>query len=476
MVSVVIPLVILFAAGPVPVPRGQHQLLFDDFIIEEMHGFTRTLHQPQKYPVNPVLRREHPWEGFRVQVYGTVLYDPGEQLFKAWYMNIPATAAEKIVVQGQRRPGHATLLSYATSKDGIAWDKPVLNLVDFEGSTANNMIAPDLYNPEGFSALNEPHDPDPARRYKAFYWDHGRGPLMMWEGQEIYGEGKDDGMHVAFSPDGIHWTPHEGNPVLRIGSDSGQTVLYDPRLKKYVAFSRLGFGRKVARTESDDFIHWSPPELVLKPDARDGADTQFYGITVSLYEGVYVGALWMFYVQEKSVGRIDFQFCWSRDGRQWQRDPERRVFVGNGPQGSWDHGDIRGASHFTVLDEEIRLYYAGSEADHGRGAELGKGMDIGFATLRRDGFMSLDAGADVGTLLTKSLTYSGGNLYLNLDATRGEARVTVIDAVSGKEVKQEVLRGDTPRALVTLPALEPGKALKLRVDLKDAALYSFWFE
>ncbi|MBI3117801.1 MAG: hypothetical protein HYZ00_03890, partial [Candidatus Hydrogenedentes bacterium] len=249
-----------------------------------------------------------------------------------------------------------------------------------------------------------------------------------------------------------------------------------PRLKKYVAFSRLGFGRKVARTESEDFIHWSPPELVLEPDIRDGANTQFYGITISLYEGVYVGALWMFYIQEKSVGRIDFQFCWSRDGKQWQRDPERRILLGNGPEGAWDHGDMRGASHFTVLDNEIRLYYAGSEADHGRGAELGKGMDIGFATLRRDGFMSLDAGPDGGTLLTKTLAYPGGELCFNLDAPQGEARVAVLDAASGRTLAGGTLSGDTRRAAVPMHAVEKGALLKISVTLKDAALYSFWFE
>jgi hypothetical protein len=196
------------------VRRNVRQLFFDDYLVDSASGLTRTLHHPVKHPDNPVLKREHAWEGLRVQVYGTVLYDPAEQLFKIWYMNIPKTSAEKITVNGQRRPGHATLLSYATSRDGLHWDKPLLGIVNFEGSTANNMIAPDLYNPEGFSVLYEPDEPRAERRCKAFYWDHGRGPLVLWKGQEIYGEGKDDGTHVAFSPDGIHWKPFQANPVV----------------------------------------------------------------------------------------------------------------------------------------------------------------------------------------------------------------------------------------------------------------------
>ena len=31
-------------------------------------------------------------------------------------------------------------ICYATSRDGISWDKPELGLVDYEGSTANNIV------------------------------------------------------------------------------------------------------------------------------------------------------------------------------------------------------------------------------------------------------------------------------------------------------------------------------------------------
>lgn len=465
---------------PLPLAPGLRQLFFDDYIIESSSGFTRTVHQPLKYPANPVLVREHPWEGNRVQVYGTLLYDPAERLFKAWYMNIPKSAREKITVQGQRRPGHATLLSYATSRDGIHWDKPVLNLVDFEGSTENNMIAPDLYNPEGFSVLHEPHDPNPERRYKAFYWDHGFGPLMMYEGLEIYGEGERDGIHVAFSPDGIHWRPYEGNPVMKYGSDTGQVVLFDPALEKYVAFGRFGAGgRKVARSESSDFIHWSTPELVLAPDERDGPNTQFYGISIDLHEGVYVGMLWMFYIESKSVGRIDMQLCHSRDGRHWVRDPERRVFIPNGPPGSWDFGDMRGACRSVILEDRILIYYAGSQAPHGRGSELGLGMDIGFATLRRDGWVSLDAGEGEATLVTKPFAHPGGELHINAEADTGWVKAEILDEdgkilLSSRALSENTLDSPLDLGSEGLAALRD-KTVRLNLAAKNARVYSFWF-
>ncbi len=462
---------------------GHRRLFFDDLEIESIQNLKRVVNQPAKHPDNPVLRREHPWEEFRVQVYGTMLFDPEEQLFKAWYMNIPKTPKEKITVAGQRRPGHATLLSYATSQDGVKWNKPVLNLVDYEGSTENNMIAPELYNPEGFSVLYEPHDPNPKRRYKAFYWEHGMGPFIMHKGQEIYGFGEKDGMHVAFSPDGVHWKSYEQNPEMKLGSDTGQVVLYDEQIERYVAFGRFGAGgRKVARSASADFIHWSKPQLVLQPDERDGPKTQFYGITMNRYEGLYVGVLWMFWIEAGNVGRIDFQLCHSRDGKTWIRDPERNVFLPNGPPGSWDAFDMRAACHSVILDDRVLFYYAGSAAEHGKGDELklGKasGMDIGVATLRRDGWVSLNAEETPGTLTTKPFSLPPGKLHVNVNAGSGRVQVALIDAAGEIAAQSQAITGDRLDAAVEFPesGLPPGTHVQLRITIDNAQLYSYWFD
>ena len=469
----------LQAAGGEESQLGVRHLFLDDLEVQKTRNLKRVVNQPTKHPDNPVLKREHPWEGFRIQVYGTMLYDPDAKLFKSWYMNIPKTAKEKITVAGQRRLGHATLLSYATSKDGVHWDKPTLGLVDFEGSKANNMIAPERYNPEGFSVLYEPNDPDPQRRYKAFYWDHGFGPFIIHKGDEIYGSGPKDGMHVAFSPDGIHWTPYANNPVMKLGSDTGQIVLYDDSIEKYVAFGRFGAGgRKVARSESADFIHWSKPKLVLAPDKTDGPKTQFYGITINRYADQYIGILWMFWIESGNVGRIDFQLCHSRDGKTWIRDPQRNVFLPNGPPGSWDSFDLRAACHSVILPDRVLFYYAGSAAPHGRGAELGLGMEIGLATLRRDGWVSLDAGDDPGTLVTKPFSLPKGALHLNVDASGGRVQVALIDSTGAVRAQSETITGDHLDATVPFTEAEPkaGTPVRLRMSAKNAKLYSYWFD
>ena len=469
----------LQAAEPKQPQPGQRHLFFDDLEIEKKQNLKRVVNQPTKHPDNPVLRREHPWEEFRIQVYGTMIFDPDEKIFKSWYMNIPKTAKQKITVAGQRRPGHATLLSYATSKDGVKWHKPILDLIDFEGSKKNNMIAPELYNPEGFSVLHEPHDPNPKRRYKAFYWDHGMGPLIMHKGEEIYGSGPKDGMHVAFSPDGVHWKSYENNPVMKLGSDTGQVVLYDEEIKRYVAYGRFGAGgRKVARSESTDFIHWSKPRLVLKPDKKDGPKTQFYGITINRYAGQYVGVLWMFWIEAGNVGRIDFQLCHSRDGKTWIRDPERNVFLPNGPPGSWDAFDMRAACHSVILDDRILFYYAGSAAPHGKGAEMNLGMDIGLATLRRDGWVSLNAGEKPGILTTKPFPLPKEKLHLNVDADGGQVQIALIDSTGKIAAQSKTITGDQLDVPVLFPKtkLQPGTSVQLKITAEKAKLYSYWFD
>ena len=58
---------------------------------------------------------------------------------------------------------------YAESADGVIWEKPTLDLYEYEAMAwngkriggANNII------PGGKPAVLDPHDPDPNRRYKA---------------------------------------------------------------------------------------------------------------------------------------------------------------------------------------------------------------------------------------------------------------------------------------------------------------------
>ena len=57
-------------------------------------------------------------------------------------------------------------ICYATSRDGIKWEKPNLRLVEFNGSRDNNLI---WRGPHGAGISLDRHESDPSRRFKIFY-------------------------------------------------------------------------------------------------------------------------------------------------------------------------------------------------------------------------------------------------------------------------------------------------------------------
>jgi hypothetical protein len=140
-------------------------------------------------------------------------------------------------------------ICYATSKDGITWEKPNLGLVDWKGSKQNNLVEfdePGLWST--FGVIYEPDEPRRDRRYKAAYEARLKpaGPIVFC---------------VAFSPDGFHWKPYENNPVGFILEMTGITkhdgLYYVNGHNEFGSFHRTK-ARRLATYASADFEHWSP--------------------------------------------------------------------------------------------------------------------------------------------------------------------------------------------------------------------------
>ncbi|HRE80024.1 MAG TPA: hypothetical protein PLN52_03200, partial [Opitutaceae bacterium] len=111
---------------PEPIVLADVPLLFvDDHALTSVERVVRTLHPARTHPT-PVIEPDRPWEGVRVYTYGSIDRSPTDDLFRVWYMS------------------HSRVL-YATSVDGFAWSKPNLNLHSFEGSSANNIVAPGFH-------------------------------------------------------------------------------------------------------------------------------------------------------------------------------------------------------------------------------------------------------------------------------------------------------------------------------------------
>jgi hypothetical protein len=123
-----------------------------------------------------------------------------------------------------------------------------------------------------------------------------------------------------------------------------------------------------------------------------------------------------------------------------------------------------------------QLYFYVSARGHGRVA--------GLATLRRDGFASMDADASGGALTTRLATFNGKYPFVNIDAPQGELRLEIRDE-KGDPIPPFTrdncvpARGDNTCAPVRWSGVSDlsavaGKKVRLRFYLTNGRLYAFW--
>jgi hypothetical protein len=254
-----------------------------------------------------------------------------------------------------------------------------------------------------------------------------------------------------------------------------------------------------AYSESKDLVSWTQPEVIIYPDELD--PPMFHGLIVTKYQSMYLGLLDMFYTwseppHAKLPGpkpkpmQMDLQLAWSRDGREWRRHPERPIFIPNGMAGTYDAGMILPFSGLIERGDRIYLYYRGDPVIPR--VELLKetrSINLCLATLRRDGFVSLDAPL-TGYMLTKPLLCPGGKLRINARVRPGgRVRVAVRDGDGIRDGNwidgwgydaMTAFTGDATDAALEWKGKEDfaglkGKSIRLHFWMDEAELYSFWF-
>ena len=441
----------------------------DDAMLAHTENVWQSLHHPAKHEGNPVLVPDRPWEGYAVLQPGTVIHDEQDGCFKMWYNTQPS----------RDKPEAGKNLCYAVSADGVHWEKPELGLVEFRGSTANNILFQEVEWTH--CVLKDEAETDADRRYKLLYWPPGG-----------------TGIHGAFSEDGVHWRPCEDNPIVpRRATGDTFSVMRDPASGWYWLYHKTRTParpiRMISRMVSEDFVRWSPTRRVLAPDAFDPPDTQFYGLSAFPHAGQYLGFLWVYHTYPQT---LDMQLVSSRDGLRWDRTADRKLFMHLVPTnsyrgGAFDCTQIYPVSAPVEKDGRLWLFYSGFTVPHNALADDHDGR-IGLATFRLDGFCSLDA-TSPGYALTRPFTWKGNRLRLNA-ATSGPAPGAPADGGGGITVQIEdeqgqvlpglgagpctPFRGDETEALMEWGGRSDlgelmGRTVQLRFRLEDANLYSF---
>jgi len=449
-------------------------LLWDERIAERTVGITLVPGPYEKHVTGSygkddgiLMEQEKLWEVRTDNMYLNIMYDEEDKLFKLWYSPF---------VRFQRQPwGRECALCYATSNDGLHWDKPVLNLAPFNGSTANNIIARAVHGP---GVRKDPHDPDPARRYKMIYLHE---PWTFSEVEPNRPIPKEKSVRVAFSPDGLHWTwPDNGQALFRdapIG-DTHNNAFWDERSKKYVAFTRMWSPtRVVARMESDDFLHWSEPQIVLRPLPDEENLHQPYAMPVFPFESLYVGMVMIFHSQPDE-DTVDLELAISTVTKNWRRPFPGKPLIQRGGQWTFDSHVIFGPSSPIIRDDKMWIYYAGCNGPHTSIRETG----LGLAKFRIDGFAACQAKTDA-TIVTRPIECTGKALTANVDCAKGRLLVAILtpegkpypgfELENCREIKTDSINAEiTWKNKVNLAELA-GKPIKVHFHVCYGSIYSF---
>jgi hypothetical protein len=470
---------------------SRHQLFLDDHLIASMTRVKRTVEQAEKFRGNPVLWPTESWEPPMATAYGSVIRD-GDK-FKMWYKS-------------------GMGVGYAESEDGIQWSKPRFDLTLIDGQRSNILFTkksktegPDgwPYFYELFGVHRDDRDSDPARRYKMGFLD------INWKYQGTDGDpwhkGQRRGLGVAASADGIHWKLVNSWATEAI-VDGATHWMWNASRERWVLYGRTRkalpevveawktndwfknwfSGRAVARVESPDFLTWNftKPDtapVALTADLQDKPGTEIYSMKVFPYEGIYIGLVQVFRATPDD-STLDVQLAVSRDSIHFTRVADRGTFIPLGPVGSWDRFNLSLANNdpITVADE-LRFYYGGRMYRHGPYNGPDKGPEksgIGFASIKRDRFVALEASFDGGEITTKPVKLKSAALRLNAKADFGEITVKVLDA-EGKVIAQSkpVQRDSLNTAVEWEGDFEPPAGpVVLRLELKNARLFSVWCE
>ena len=131
--------------------------------------------------------------------------------------------------------------------------------------------------------------------------------------------------------------------------------------------------------------------------------------------------------------------------------------------------------------DRLRFWYSGGGTHHGSKGEHRRAM--GLASIRRDGFVSIEGRMDPGFLLTAALDATvPRRLTVNLNASSGDASVEVLrpdgEVIEGYGAGDSRLSGRdgidlTPGWRGDVVPPQAGGRVHLRFNLRNASLYSY---
>lgn len=447
------------------------QLFVDDYLIQKTN-LIRCWHKPKKSDKNPVFYPETDMEkgvktghsAMAAPFSDGVWYDGYENKFKMWY-----------------HAGWFDGTAYAESDDGYIWKR--INS-DIEEGTNRVIPKRDGVMRDSAAVVVDNYN-TPTEKYKMFLYS-----------RPVEGE-------VYSSADGMHW---EKVNEFKLGGDRS-TMFYNPFKKKWV-YSIRSFWSGRSRNyfecdnleegfEEENSVPWMRTDKYDIQDDVIGYPVTLYNLDCVAYESVMLGMFCLFTGPENEEctktglpKMTNLQLGFSRDGFHFSRPDDRTPFIdGSHDKNSWDCGYIHSNNGIVIIDgDELRFYYTGFKGDETKiGLEaqydgMYSNASMGVATLRRDGFCSMNAYGYEGELITEKVKFNGEYLFINADCRYGSIKIALLDE-AGNEIPgyitqefDEIKRNGT-RILCSWknnPTVKIKDNVRFKFTVKEGALYSFW--
>lgn len=472
----------------IPINVGR-QLFVDNFLIAETN-MQQVAHTPNFYSRNPVLEPDKEWENtiegapYAAPFSDGIWYDEKDGKFKMWYL-----AGAGSLHKGDKQTFYT---GYAESTDGKHWTKPTLDIY-------SNTNIVDTCNRDAATIWLDKLEKDPAKRYKMFNVER-RPTDRRWQ------------FILKYSADGIHWNQGVAqsgdlydrssafyNPFRGVWALSMRySTAVSSRSRSYLENKNpevaVSMAHRVRRGIPDkNVVFWFTPsdKEPRHPDFQE-VDPGIYNFDAIAYESIMLGLYSVWQGPENNVcAKLGIQkkneifLGYSRDGFHFSRQSFKPFMAVNETKGAWNWGNMQSINGVPLIVGDSLYFYSS-------GRRLNDIMwdsytSTGLATLRRDGFVSMQSGKEQSYLLTEKLTFDGKYLFVNADVQNKKAElvVEVLDAdgtpIPGYTKKECIAlkKMDSTKQMVTwknskdLSALS-GKTLRLKFYVTNGDLYSFW--
>lgn len=456
------------------------QLFVDDFLIAETN-MEKTYHYAEYYANNPVLQPDKEWENigskgskFAAPFSDGVWYDEVAGTFKMWYM----------AGGGSYSFNNAGVTCYAESVDGINWVKsnlttvPNTNIVDYNTERDASVIWLDK------------QETNPSQRYKMFLSARDKED-QKWK--YVYKTSTDGKLwrEVASSKpiadrSTVYKNTFRNNWVFSIRHNVRVNPDKLVRARDYNENSDPAAGTRKAEALLSSFWFGPWPNELRHPDYPD-VDPAIYNQDATPYESIMLGFFSVWQGPENDIAtasgkpkRNQIMLGYSRDGYHWHRQDMNPFMKVSDNSTAWNAGNLQSVAGTPIIVGDKLYFYLSGRYVNSAGAEI---TSTGLATLRRDGFVSLDATDTEKTLTTELFRFDGDFFFVNAEVN-GAMKVELLDkdgnVLNGFSKSESVAyTGDATKAQLKwegkmdLTELK-GKAIRAKFYLTEGSLYSFW--